>query len=118
VAVRTPVDFAQRAARNEEVFRSVNERIEEGGERHGVTSPLRFHCECDSEVCFETVELAAPAYRAVVAERYCFIIVPGHDDPRVEVVVEERAGYCVVEKVGEARQELERSHPQERHRTF
>jgi hypothetical protein len=36
------VDFAQRAARNEEVFRSVNERIEQAGELHGVASPMRF----------------------------------------------------------------------------
>lgn len=111
------MDFAERAARNEEVFRSVNERIEQGGALHGVTAPLRFHCECDSEACFETVELEAAAYRAIVSERYCFVIVPGHDDPRVEVVAETHDGYTVVEKIGEAREELERRHPQEQHRS-
>jgi hypothetical protein len=31
-----PVDFPDRAAHNEEVFRTINERIEEGAKRHDV----------------------------------------------------------------------------------
>src|ERR1041385_6426098 len=41
------VDFAERAARNEEVFREVNARIEAGTELHGVETPAGFHCGCD-----------------------------------------------------------------------
>jgi hypothetical protein len=111
------VDFAQRAARNEEVFRGVNEQIEEGGERHGVASPLRFYCECDRVACFEMVELQADEYRRVLERRYCFVVVPGHDDPRVERLVEEHDTHCVVEKIGEARAALDQEHPQQGHRT-
>ena len=102
------MDFAQRAAQNEQVFRSVNERIEKGSEMHGVLSPIRFHCECDRASCFETIELGPEQYRQVVAKRYCFVIVPGHDDERVERLVEEHDTYCVVEKIGEARETLGR----------
>lgn len=114
--VQNPVDFAQRAARNEEVFRSVNEQIEQGGELHGVASPMRFHCECDREACFETVELRPDEYRQVVERRYCFVVVPGHDDPQVERLIEEHETHWVVEKIGEARQALDEEHPQQRHR--
>jgi hypothetical protein len=114
--VKPLVDFAQRAARNEEVFRDVNEQIEQGGELHGVASPMRFHCECDRETCFEQVELRPDEYRQVVERRYCFVIIPGHDDPRVERLVEEYETHCVVEKIGEARRALDEQHPQQGHR--
>jgi len=35
------MEFAERAARNKEVFRSVNEQIEAGAQQHGVTSLRR-----------------------------------------------------------------------------
>src|SRR5438874_2043125 len=37
------VDFAERAGRNEEIFREVNEKIDEGVERHGVASAVPYH---------------------------------------------------------------------------
>jgi hypothetical protein len=111
--VENLVDFAKRAAQNEEAFRGVNEQIERGGERHSVASPMRFYCECDRVACFETVELRTDEYRRILEHRYCFVIVPGHDDPRVERLVEEHDTHCVVEKIGEARQALEQKHPQQ-----
>jgi hypothetical protein len=45
------MDFAERAARNEEVFRDVNKRIEDGAEQHAVSATLPFHCECASASC-------------------------------------------------------------------
>lgn len=109
------VDFAERAARNEEVFREVNERIEAGAELHGLQTPARFHCECDRGGCFETVELRPAEYRELLERRYHFVVAPDHADPRVERLVEERDGYWVVEKVGEAREALDRQHPHQRH---
>ena len=34
------MEFADRAARNEEIFRGVNERIQEGAEQHEVKAPI------------------------------------------------------------------------------
>src|SRR5438132_12929614 len=63
------VDFAERASRNEEIFRDVNEKIDEGAERHGVASAVPYHCECGSATCFETVELRPSEYGRVASER-------------------------------------------------
>jgi hypothetical protein len=110
------MDFAERAARNEEVFRGVNERIEQGAEQHGVEAPLAFHCECGRASCLGTIEIAPPVYERVARERYRFVIIPGHEDPTIERVVESQPAYVVVEKIGEARERIDRDHPQHRHR--
>jgi hypothetical protein len=109
------MDFAQRAARNEEVFRSVNEQIEAGATRHGVGTPLPFHCECGRASCVETIELEPARYEKVVRERYCFIVLPGHEAPGIERVVEVTPEFLVVEKIGEAREQIDRDHPQQHH---
>jgi hypothetical protein len=110
------VEFADRAARNEEIFRGVNDLIEEGAERHGVAAPLRFHCECGRASCVGTIEISPPEYDRVARERYRFVLIPGHEDASIERVVERASTYLVVEKIGEARAQIDRDHPQRRHR--
>jgi hypothetical protein len=110
------MDFAERAARNEEVFRSINERIDHGAHQHDVEAPLPFHCECGQLVCTETIELRPSEYDAVAANRFRFVVKPEHQLTGIERVVADRGAYLVVEKVGEARAEIEREHPRERHR--
>ena len=109
------MDFAERAARNEEVFRHVNEGIAEGAERHAVSGTTPFLCECGRVSCFETIEIAASRYEKVVRNRYCFVLVPGHEEPRIERVVEREPDFLVVEKIGEAREQIDRDHPQQHH---
>jgi hypothetical protein len=109
------VDFAERAARNEEIFRSVNARIHEGVERHGVASAVPYHCECGDASCFETVALMPSDYEQVLRERYRFIVIPGHENATIEDVVERHPAHLVVEKTGEAREQLEQDHPQQQH---
>jgi hypothetical protein len=110
------MDFADRAARNEELFRTINERIEQGAKEHGVEQPLPFHCECVDETCVETIELRPAEYDRIAAHIARFVLIPGHERPSVESVVERHASHLVVEKTGEARAEIEREHPRDRHR--
>ena len=110
------MEFADRAAHNEEVFRTINERIEEGAEQHGVDQSLPFHCECATESCVETIELIPAEYDRIASHHERFVIAPGHERPNVETIVERHASYLVVEKTGEARAEIEREHPRPRHR--
>lgn len=112
-----PVDFADAAARNEEVFRSINERIEEGAKQHGVEQALPFHCECATDDCVETIELPPAEYDRIASHIARFVVVPGHERTGVEAVIERHPGYFVVEKTGEARDEIEREHPRPRHST-
>jgi hypothetical protein len=109
------MDFAERAARNEEIFREVNERIEEGAEQHGVTGTLPFHCECGRASCVATIEIPAGRYAVIVRERYRFVVLPGHEEPSIERTVETTPEYLIVEKIGEARERIDRDHPQQHH---
>jgi hypothetical protein len=110
------VEFADAAARNEEVFRDVNDRIDAGADRLQVATPLPFHCECSDAACVENISVAPDDYKHVVSERFHFMVIPGHENNEIERVVARRSDFLVVEKVGEARRQIERDHPQQRHR--
>jgi hypothetical protein len=110
------MDFRERAGHNEEIFREVNERIEEGAEQHGVTKPLPFHCECGRSDCVETIEIEPGEYDRVASHVARFVLLPGHEEASIESVVERTPAYLIVEKFGEARKEVEREHPRRRHR--
>jgi hypothetical protein len=103
------VEFAERAARNEQVFRSVNEHIHTAADRHGRDVPLRFHCECGRASCFETIDLLPDTYERVAATRYRFIVLRGHEEREIERVIETHDEWLVVEKFGDARLELDRA---------
>jgi hypothetical protein len=109
------MDFAERAARNEEVFRNVNERIEDGARQHAVSGVLPFHCECGRTSCIETIEIPPGRYEEIVRERYHFVVIPGHELPEIERTVKTEPEFLVVEKIGEARERLDRDHPQQHH---
>jgi hypothetical protein len=111
------VDFAKAAAHNEEVFRSINERIEEGAKQHGVEQVLPFHCECATEECVETIEIPPAEYDRIASHFARFVVAPGHERTGLEAVVERHPAYLVIEKTGEARGEIEREHPRSRHQT-
>jgi hypothetical protein len=91
------MNFADRAARNEEVFRDINERIEQGAEQHGVEAPLSFRCGCGQASCVTTIDVPPTKYERVVNERYHFILIPGHEQSGIERIVERRGRYIVVE---------------------
>jgi hypothetical protein len=44
-------------------------------------------------------------------------LIPGHEEATIERVVERQPSFLVVEKVGEAREQIDRDHPQQRHRS-
>ena len=103
------MEFLERAARNEQVFRSVNNHIDEAAGRHGRGVPLRFHCECGRASCFETIDMLPDTFERVAATRYRFIVLPGHEEREFERVVETHDGWLVVEKFGDARDEVDRA---------
>ena len=108
------MDFAKRAARNEEIFREINDQIEAGAARHQIEAPLPFHCECADAGCFKKIELPPREYERIASDVARFVVTPGHEREAVERVVERHATFLVVEKVGEAREEIEHDHPQDR----
>jgi hypothetical protein len=96
-------DRADRAAKNEAVFRRVNERLEEVNESFQVaTDNAQFVCECARIECAERVELTLSKYEAVRRVPTRFIVKPDHVLPEEERVVERQEQYVVVEKFGRA----------------
>ena len=91
-------------ARNEALFREVNERIAELTEANeaGGGDAIAFVCECSSLECGAQVALTLVEYAAVRARPEVFAVVPGHERLDVERVVDERRGCLVIEKLGEA----------------
>ena len=81
------MDFAERAARNEELVHDVNEQIEEGAKLHGIDSAMPLHCECGEATCREKVNLRPSHYERILSSRYRFVVAPGHEQPGVEHVV-------------------------------
>ena len=99
---------AERAARNQSLFREVNERLEE------VMSELKmFHefvCECADTQCAETLSLTHDEYQSIRNGPIRFAVAPGHGLPEVESVVETTDRYAVVEKYGSAADAAARYH--------
>jgi hypothetical protein len=104
------VTVAERVARNEGVFREVNERINELAERHSF-GHVDFICECSRLGCREVVDCPPDVYEQVRANPRRFILAPGHVDSRFESVVHDGNRYVVVEKHGEAGAVAERENP-------
>ncbi len=99
-----------RAARNENVFRQINERlhvlatIDASHEPAASVALEQFVCECFLPDCSVVLELTAGEYLSVRAEGTRFLTFPdsSHQDPNIEIVVERHDRFWVVEKCGEA----------------
>jgi hypothetical protein len=99
----------ERAARNEALFREVNERI---AQIAGRSSPdeVGFVCECSDEHCTARIHLSLTTYEAIRSDPRRFVVAPGHETS-VERIVEQGAGYTIVEKIGVAGRISEEADP-------
>ena len=93
-----------RAARNQALYREINEKIEDLNRAFDQVFELgsSWICECADENCTEPVELTLAEYEAIRAHPDRFTVLPGHVYPEAEIVVDEHETYVVVEKVGVA----------------
>lgn len=101
-----------RVARNEASFRSLNETFASG--RYTSTpdgQAIGFVCECGDASCSETIDVRRNAYEAVRRNPRRFLVVPGHEIPEAEDVVEQHDGYSVVQKRGIATRIVVQSDP-------
>ena len=108
------LDRTARAARNQTLFRQVNERIEALNESFGLVLPIgEWVCECANTECTKLIELTVAEYEAVRGEATHFAVHPSdeHVWPDVEWVIERNDRYWVVEKLGESAEIVERSDP-------
>jgi len=98
----------RRVGKNEALFRSVNEQVNDLNRSFLVEGRLRIVCECGEQSCIEQLDLSPPEYEAVRADSSLFAVKPGHDDPVVETVVERTDTFWVVRKAPGAPQRIAR----------
>ena len=92
--------FEERVARNEALFREVNENVQQLAERFSTApdAPAGFVCECADDACTSLVDVPLEVYERVRRDPRRFVVLPGHVLGEIERVVEETPGYVVVEK--------------------
>ena len=74
-------------ARNEAMFRQVNEGIQRGhwpGEEH---KPMGFRCECAKIGCNAIVSMSSGTYERIRDHPQWFLLLPGHELDEIETIV-------------------------------
>lgn len=88
-----------RAARNEALFRSINEKIVELAKTFTIaTDTFAIACECADATCVKVLEIEPQTYQRIRANPRQFAVLPGDVYVDVEAVVSESSGYVIVEK--------------------
>jgi hypothetical protein len=103
-----------RMARNEALFREVNEHVAEVSSQLDGTSEIDFLCECADGACKEAITLMRAEYEAVRSDARQFVIVPGHRVPDIELVLAEGGRFEVVRKIGAAGEVAVATDPRDR----
>jgi hypothetical protein len=91
-------DRQERIARNEALFREVNERIRElppDGDDQELTE---FLCECGNADCTAPIQLSLAEYEQVRADPTQFAVIRDHVAPDVEELVAENERFVTVRK--------------------
>ena len=100
-----------KAARNQALWREINERIKAVAETSG---EVEFLCECSRLACTETITLSMAEYERIRSSPTRFPIKVGHEFPEIESVLEASDGYAVVQKKGAAAEEVAKLDPRSR----
>jgi hypothetical protein len=90
----------ERIAYNEDWSRQLNERKAEWLENGYMAAGFR--CECWETNCAERIRLSGTDWRKVRSRDNRFVVAPGHISADVETVIEEHAGFWIVDKQGKA----------------
>jgi hypothetical protein len=85
---------AGRIVRTEVFFRAINEEIA----RNDGSAVTRYLCECGNPACSEGIALPPGAIAQLHSSPNHFVLLPGHEIPDVETVVDEADGYVIIRK--------------------
>jgi len=103
------------AAHSQVLSRRVNERILELAPR-ATTAHGLFVCECGQAECSEPLDVTPAEVEDVRADGSHFVVVPGHEQLRLETVLTRTGRYVVVDKNGSGRTLALRTDPRRRAR--
>ena len=77
----------------------------------GLTRRVPFICECANDDCLAPIKLTLQEYEQLRQNPRCFAVLPGHEIPDIEEVVERHERYLVVEKHVETHDQVESADP-------
>jgi hypothetical protein len=100
--------------RRQSLFREVNEQIGRLAENFDLLDQVPIICECASTACNEQIALTQAEYEKLRRIPTHFAVLPGHDIPDVERVVEQNERFTTVEKFGESAQAAIKLDPRRR----
>lgn len=107
----TQRDRELRAARNQSLFRAVNEKLRELNDAFAeVSKTYAIACECADVSCVETVHIAMEEYIDVREDERRFLVLKDHVYPEVERVVAQNDGYAIVQKNADVSKITDASH--------
>jgi hypothetical protein len=96
----------RRAAENESLYRSVNERIKQLNAALGEVTPdgdsHEWLCECADTDCIVRISATLDEYEGVRENPRTFIVAPRHLYPEAERVLTENTRFTIVEKLDNA----------------
>ncbi len=101
-------------AQNEITFREANERHAQAGQSMPPPAQIELVCECSDRACTRGLTMPFAEYEWLRQNPWRFVVLPGHEAPAVENVVELYDGYVIVEKHPETRPQVESADPRSR----
>jgi hypothetical protein len=84
----------ERIVQTEVLFRAINEEIA----RLDGESVTLFLCECGNPACAEGISLSPSVAQQLHLSPRLFVVLPGHEIPDVETVVDQTDSYLIVRK--------------------
>jgi len=88
-----------RITSNEGLFRAVNEKIENMNAAFAtVVETFTVVCECGDNTCVDQIHIPVEDYEGARMDPALFIVVPGHEIPDVENIVERTDDFVLVKK--------------------
>ena len=91
--------------RNEQMLRDMNVRAKNGIKKYFRNrddvkhEPIEFVCECSNVRCKGKVHLSIHEYEEIHRRKDRFVILPGHEAPKVEKGVTKQDRFVIVEKL-------------------
>jgi len=101
----------EQLAENEVMFRRVNERIASAGHDPAIPHELELVCECSDRDCLKMLTIEVAEYEWLRLNPRRFAVLPGHEAPAVEDVVERHEHFVIVEKHVETHDQVEAADP-------
>ena len=98
----------RRLVQNEILFRRLNERV---AAAEAGRAELDLFCECSDRECLKMLTIAGAEYEWLRQNPRRFAVLPGHEAPAVEDVVERHERFVIVEKHAETRGDAEAADP-------